>query len=156
MEVRGIVDKVVGVSNYLLVGAVCFFGFWDINWQFVVWEKYLSYDSCFRMSQIDELIRSSSANEIDGARYMRVVRFITAGLFFALTAFNVIRWCRRNKAEKKLRAERYKEDLKRKSVIMNKTNRQEQPADPDDSAVKSLNGRRHSQDTIAIEMKKIK
>jgi len=140
MEIRGVVNGVVSVSNYLLVAAVCFFGFWDINWQFGVWEKYLSYESCFRLSQIDSMLRTSAANEMDGARYMRVVRFITAGLFFCLTVFNVIRWCRRGRSEKQLRADRYKEELKRKSVIMNKSSRHEPQIDADESAVKSLNG----------------
>ena len=155
MEIRGAVNGIVGASSYLLVGAVCFFGFWDVNWQFAVWEEFASYDSCFRSSQVDALLRASAAKEMDGARYMRVVRFVAAGLFFALSVFNGLRWCRRGRSAKQRRGEQYREDARRKSAIMGKS-RLEHQADPDDSAVKPLDGSSCSRDAAAVDAKKSK
>lgn len=82
-----ILTKIVISFNYVLVGLIGFFGFWDIDWQFRAWETYLEYGKCFEYPEVDRLLHAYIGKEIDGARYMRIVRFITLGLFALLSAF---------------------------------------------------------------------
>jgi hypothetical protein len=98
-----ILTKVIITMNFILVGLIGFFGFWDIDWQFQAWEAYIEYGKCFEYPEIDRVLHKHISNEIDGARYMRIVRFITLRLFILLAAFYLYGMIKKRKVAKELR-----------------------------------------------------
>lgn len=98
-----LITKIVLTCNFILVGLIGFFGFWDTDWEFRAWETYLDYGHCFDYPEIDRLLHDYISKEIDGARYMRIVRFVTLGLFITLAAFYLYGMIKKQRQAKDLK-----------------------------------------------------
>lgn len=103
LEAHEVITKIVITLNFVLVGLIGFFGFWDTDWQFRAWETYLDYGKCFEYPEIDRLLHNYISKEIDGGRYMRIVRFVTLGLFVILAAFYLYGMIRKRKEARSLK-----------------------------------------------------
>ena len=140
MEVRGLLTTIVITGNYLLVFFCCLFGFWDTSWQFTIWERYLMHtDGCFWRKDIDSRIRDLASKEVDGARYMRVVRFVSLGLFMLLTVFFARRMYRKWK-HREIDPDALPAGQKRKLYLDRNQKRQPKSHNPADAGSRQATG----------------